>query len=63
MHKIGNAAKRRENIEAGADGVDPVSRHLWAQRGDAIVAYLRQHPVINEELGGIDELDVWSSCQ
>jgi ElaA protein len=27
-----------------ADGVDPVSRHVWAQRGDAIAAYLRIVP-------------------
>lgn len=27
-----------------ADGVDPVCRHVWAQRGDAIAAYLRIVP-------------------
>jgi ElaA protein len=27
-----------------ADGVDQVSRHLWAQQGDAIAAYLRIVP-------------------
>lgn len=27
-----------------ADGLDPRSRHLWAQRGDKIVAYLRLVP-------------------
>ena len=27
-----------------ADGVDPVSRHVWAQSGDAIAAYLRIVP-------------------
>ena len=27
-----------------ADGLDPVSRHLWAARGDAIAAYLRIVP-------------------
>jgi ElaA protein len=27
-----------------ADGVDQVSRHVWAQRGDAIAAYLRIVP-------------------
>jgi ElaA protein len=27
-----------------ADGIDPVSRHLWAERGGAIAAYLRIVP-------------------
>lgn len=27
-----------------ADGLDPIARHLWAARGDAIAAYLRIVP-------------------